>query len=511
MSDADIAACAELFSKNYGIWAKAAGDRAGKQIQLSPARLKSMFVDKPDRFVAMMYDGDKLIGQAFYIRRVSPWHSDRFVTFVLQLVLDKEYRGKRFGLKILQSVFGLSNDDACGLYTSNPLTIRALEDATFRHIDIKRIALRLGDGLKSVLSDVFDDLGWLESYRSGCVNTNFFVGHDENERKKKKAYPDGGFPFPEELNDGEEWLAVVFRSQDVDVSAENMQRLTETSWIILQDAYSRMQMTQQKWAGHADREVEYLFKRNFVKPGDRVLDLGCGTGRHAIELAKRGCQVHGVDFASGQLEVARAHAEGLSNLTFEQADILKYRPSGGYDVVLCVYDVIGSSIKDEDARAVVKVISSALKPHGIAVVSVMNLELTETLCRSSSNRFEDIHSKTDFEKLMDLPPSNTMQRTGEVFKGQLLLLNPKTGVTYRREQFVGENELPTEYVIPDRRFTRAGLLSLFADYKPLDMSCVSAGKWDTPLIPTERHAKEVLGIFRKRSSLQRLHFLFRNH
>ena len=67
MSDADIAACAELFSKNYGIWAKAAGDRAGKQIQLSPARLKSMFVDKPDRFVAMMYDGVKLIGQAFYI------------------------------------------------------------------------------------------------------------------------------------------------------------------------------------------------------------------------------------------------------------------------------------------------------------------------------------------------------------------------------------------------------------------------------------------------------------
>ena len=55
---------------------------------------------------------------------------------------DNAAGGKRFGLKILQPVFGLSNDDACGLYTSNPLTIRALEDATFRHIDVRRIALR---------------------------------------------------------------------------------------------------------------------------------------------------------------------------------------------------------------------------------------------------------------------------------------------------------------------------------------------------------------------------------
>lgn len=499
MSEADISACAELFSNHYGIWAEAVGARAGKEIHLSPRKFREMFVEKPDRYVVLMYDEEKLIGQAVYIRRTSPWHSDRFVTFVLQLVLDKSYRGQRFGLKILQAVFGLTNDDACGLYTSNPLTIRALEDATFRHIDVDLIARRLNKELKNVLADVMEDESWLNSFCEGRVNTRFFVGHEENERKKAKAYPNGGFPFPGKLGDGEEWLAIVFQSQPVDVSPANMQRLTETSWTILQDAYSRMQMSGHAWARSAKPEVEFLFAKGFVKKGDRVLDLGCGTGRHAVELAKRGCFVHGVDFASEQLKLARVAAKEIPNLTFEESDVLSYCPTIRYDVVLCVYDVIGSSIKEQDARRVVRVISSALKEKGIAIVSVMNLELTETLCRRGENRFSDINSMADFSKLMNLSPSSTMQRTGEVFKGQLLLLNPSTGVTYRREQFLGENELPTEYVIPDRRFTRKGLRALFKEYDECYMACVSAGQWDVARLPTERHAKEVLGVFRRRT------------
>lgn len=219
MSDTDVKACAELFSSHYGKWATAAGERAGRQIRLSDRRFREMFVDKADRYVALMYDHEKLIGQAFYIRRPSPWHSGRYVTFVLQLVFDKEYRGRRFGLRLLQSIFGLSNDDAWGLYTSNPLTIRALEDATFRHVDVRRVAQRLDEGLRTVLSDIFPDSSWLDSFRGGCVNTQFFVGHDDNARKIQKAYPQGGFPFKEALRDGEEWLAVVFNSQSVDVSA----------------------------------------------------------------------------------------------------------------------------------------------------------------------------------------------------------------------------------------------------------------------------------------------------
>lgn len=240
MTDEEIASCASLFSEHYGTWSQSADEKMrGKNVKLSPALFRKIYVEKPNRYVAMMFDREKLIGQVLYIRCASPWRSTGKITFVQQLVVDKNYRGRRFGLKMLQSIFGLSNDDAWGLYTSNPLTIRALEDATFRHISIEKIQNNLSS-LKKVLYDVFDGTAWLDSFRNGCVDTNFNVGHEKNAEKIKKAYPNGGFPFKEELREGEEYLAVIFNSQPVDARTASLGMLTETSWEVINEAYSRM-------------------------------------------------------------------------------------------------------------------------------------------------------------------------------------------------------------------------------------------------------------------------------
>lgn len=509
MTGSEIDSCSRVFSENYGKWSSAApSGKAGRSVRLSSAMIRSMFVDLPDRYVALVYDGDRHIGQVFYLRRPSPWHPGRNVTFVLQLVVVREYRGKRLGLSLLQSVFGLSDDDAWGIFSSNPLTIRALEDATFRHVNVDLVGKKIAGGMQATLSDVLPDASWLESYRNGCVDTHYPVEHAENERKIKKAYPNGGFPFADSpLREGEEWLAITFRAQTTDVSEPVMRKLTETSWTILQDAYSRMPMQSQRWAAHTAAEVEYLFSRGVVRPGDRVLDLGCGNGRHAVELAKRGCVVHGVDFAGGLIAQARAVGTGVPSLTFEDGDARIYRSQDRYDVVLCVYDVIGSSIDPQDGESVVETISSALKPGGRAVVSVMNLDLTCKRCKRADNRFDDILSRNDFAKLMRLPASQTMQGSGDVFKGQLILLNPKTGIAYRREIFEPENGngLKVEYVIPDRRFTQASLRRLMGkSFVELSSSCVCAGHWDRELDPTDSHAKEVLGIFEKLSQGARI-------
>ena len=202
MTSNEVDACSRLFSENYGIWSQAADEKLrGKRVKLSPDRLREMFVSRPNRHVTMMFDGDSLVGHVFYIRADSPWSHSRKITFVQQLVLDKKYRGRRFGLKMLQSVFGLSSDDAWGLYTSNPLTIRALEDATFRRISINGIQRKL-PGLKTVLSDAFEDVRWLDSFRNGCVDTGFKVDHGDIGRKVAKAYPDGSFPFSEPVEPG---------------------------------------------------------------------------------------------------------------------------------------------------------------------------------------------------------------------------------------------------------------------------------------------------------------------
>ena len=54
-------------------------------------------------------------------------------------------------------------------------------------------------------------------------------------------------------------------------------------------------------------EVDFLLEELLLQPGGSILDVGCGTGRHAIELARRGYAVTGLDLSSVMLARA-AHA-----------------------------------------------------------------------------------------------------------------------------------------------------------------------------------------------------------
>jgi SAM-dependent methyltransferase len=61
-------------------------------------------------------------------------------------------------------------------------------------------------------------------------------------------------------------------------------------------------------------EVDFIIRTAGLGPGDRVLDVPCGSGRHSLELARRGCQVTGLDVSAEAVEHARdaAAAERLS-------------------------------------------------------------------------------------------------------------------------------------------------------------------------------------------------------
>src|SRR5450755_549032 len=71
-----------------------------------------------------------------------------------------------------------------------------------------------------------------------------------------------------------------------------------------------------------EQEIDFLFARLGLRAGSRVLDLGCGPGRHALALARRGVAVVGVDHSEEFIALARqaAAAESLA-VEFRAADV----------------------------------------------------------------------------------------------------------------------------------------------------------------------------------------------
>jgi SAM-dependent methyltransferase len=67
-----------------------------------------------------------------------------------------------------------------------------------------------------------------------------------------------------------------------------------------------------------DQEIDFLVGVLGLEPGMRVLDVGCGPGRHAHALARRGMVVHGVDISRRFVELAEADAP--AGATFERLD-----------------------------------------------------------------------------------------------------------------------------------------------------------------------------------------------
>ncbi len=124
--------------------------------------------------------------------------------------------------------------------------------------------------------------------------------------------------------------------------------------------------------GNAEEEVEEIVRLLRLAPGAAVEDLGCGRGRHAIPLARRGYEVTGVDLSDKMLRLARTQSEtdGV-RVEWVRADMRTFCRPGAFDACLSLFTSFGF-FSDKENQKVLDNVGASLKSGGRLLLDLRN-------------------------------------------------------------------------------------------------------------------------------------------
>lgn len=119
------------------------------------------------------------------------------------------------------------------------------------------------------------------------------------------------------------------------------------------------------------QEVDAVVGWLGLRPGMRVLDVGCGPGRHAHELASRGISVHGIDISQRFIDIARSSV--VDGATFERLDARNLTFDAEFDAVICLCQgAFGLMTANGNDLDVLTGIRRALRPGGRLALSAFS-------------------------------------------------------------------------------------------------------------------------------------------
>jgi SAM-dependent methyltransferase len=119
------------------------------------------------------------------------------------------------------------------------------------------------------------------------------------------------------------------------------------------------------------RVLEHVFRNDTSRQVRRVLDLGCGTGSHAVALALAGFEVTGVDRSPAMLAEAdrKGRAAGVG-VRWVACDIRRFQLHDTFDASVMMFAVLGYQIEDADVRATLDAARRHLAPGGVLAFDV---------------------------------------------------------------------------------------------------------------------------------------------
>jgi len=155
------------------------------------------------------------------------------------------------------------------------------------------------------------------------------------------------------------------------------------------------------------KEVDFIVRIMGGDRGNKILDVGCGNGRHALELARRGFAVTAIDLSESMLELGRkaAELEGL-NVQFEKQDARTMNFPRPFDAAIMLCEG-GFSLMESDEmdQRILTNIFRALKTDGILIMTAPNAIFM--LSNKSNRNFSVITFRESFKLEKTIPGGRT--------------------------------------------------------------------------------------------------------
>jgi len=154
--------------------------------------------------------------------------------------------------------------------------------------------------------------------------------------------------------------------------------MKNSSFETIAEAFSR---TAEKYDAFAEdhpnqtrmRNKVYAHVERFIPAGSRILELNCGTGTDAVELARRGYQVHATDIASGMLERLRDKVQKFDlsrQITFQQCSFTELDKVQGAPFS-AIFSNLGGLNCSPDLSPVIRQLPTVLHPDGLVIWALM--------------------------------------------------------------------------------------------------------------------------------------------
>jgi len=144
---------------------------------------------------------------------------------------------------------------------------------------------------------------------------------------------------------------------------------------------------------NTEDEVKWMIKEYLKDPKMKILDVGCGTGRHAISLATKGYEkIIAIDLSPSMLNAAEEAAKRKNvHVDFRVCDARELPFENEFDAALCLCEgAFGLLENDSENYKVLKAVQRSLRRHGVFILTTLNL--------FRDDKFDPMTCRLEFEE-----------------------------------------------------------------------------------------------------------------